>query len=140
MPDIATLGAFAFAGSNGAAIVGEIVIGARERTITVASNALSTTPMQVNAYVSGFTKVTLPVKLAGIESIGETAPNHLQRMLANLRTELEKDLNTLVIAPHGMAATYDFTVYKNDDFERIFTPLTQSRAVMRFDLTLNCLP
>jgi hypothetical protein len=28
----------------------------------------------------------------------------------------------------------------NEDFERAITLLTQSRSVMRFDLTLNCLP
>jgi len=142
MPDYAvvTLGAFAFTGDNGASIVGEIRIGAKPRTIVVASNALAAAPVQVNAFTSGYRPITLPVKLAGIESTGETAPNHLQRMYTNLTTEVEKDANTLVIQPWGMDSAYTYTVHMNEDFERAITLLTQSRAVMRFDLTLNCLP
>jgi hypothetical protein len=137
---IATLGAFAFDGTGGAAIVGDIEIGALPRTIVVAANALSTTPVQVNAYTSDFVKVKLPVKLSGIESQGETAPDHLARMLANLRTEVEKDTNTLTIAPWGMENAYTFAVYKNENFPVVIGTLTQARAVMRFDLTLTCLP
>ena len=142
MPDyaIATLGAFAFDGAGGAAIVGDLEIGALPRTIVVSANALSTTPVQVNAYTSDFMTVKLPVKLAGIESLGETAPNHLARMLANLRTEVEKDTNTLTIAPWGMETAYTYTVAKNENFPVTITALTQSRAVMTFDLTLTCLP
>ena len=136
---IATLGAFVFDGTSGAAIVGDIEIGALPRTIVVSANALSTTPVQVNAFTSDFLTVKLPVKLAGIESLGETAPNHLARMLANLRTEVAKDANTLSIVPWGMETPYAFTVYKNENFPVIISPLTQARAVMRFDLTLTCL-
>lgn len=142
MPEyaIATVGAFAFTGENGASINGEIVVGALPRTITVASNALSAAPVQVSDFISGYRPIRLPVKLAGIESMGETAPNHLQRMLHNLRTEVEKDQNTLVIAPFGMATVYTYTVYKNEDFPIQIAALTQSRSVLVFDLTLNCLP
>ena len=135
---IATLGAFVFDGA-GASIVGEIEIGSLPRTIVVSSNALAPAPVQVNAFTSDFRKIKLPVKLAGIESQGETAKNHLRRLLANLRTEVEKDTNTLVIQPYGMTGSYTYTVYKNEDFPVVMDALTQSRSVMKFDLTLNCL-
>lgn len=138
MADIAVLGAFAFTGSNGAALVGEVVIGPKPREIVTVTNALATEPVQVMAYVSGYVPVTLPVKLSGIESQGETAAEHLVRMLTNLRTEVEKDTNTLVIEPHGWAAV-TYRVFLNDDFPVNIAALTQSRSVLRFDLTLNCL-
>jgi len=137
---VATLGSFAFDGVNGAAIEGVIEVGALPRTINVSANALSAAPVQTNAFVSGFRPVKLPVKLAGIESQGETAHEHLQRMLTNLKTEVEKDQNTLLIEPYGMPVVYTYTVYKNEDFPVTIAALTQSRSVLAFELTLNCLP
>ncbi len=137
---IATLGAFAFDGVGGAAINGTIEIGPKPRTVSVNANALSGGPVQTTDYVSGYLPVTLPAKLSGRETISETAPNHLQRMLANLQTEVEKDTNTLTIAVWGMTSPYVFTVYKNDDFPFYIAALTQSRSVASFSLTLNCLP
>jgi len=137
---VATLGAFAFDGVNGAAIEGVIEIGPLPRTVNVAANALSAAPVQTSAFVSGFRQVKLPVKLAGRETQGETAPEHLQRMLTNLRTEVQKDTNTLLIEPYGMPVVYTYTVYKNEDFPVVIAALTQSRSVLTFDVTLNCLP
>ena len=136
---IVTLGAFAFDGS-GATINGDILIGPLPRTIGVVCNALSAYPQQTTDFVSGYRQIQLPAKLAGRDTIGETAANHLQRMLANLRTEVEKDANTLVIQPWGMDDSYSYTVYKNEGFPVSFTPLSQSRSVLEFSLTLSCLP
>ena len=140
MASIATLGAFVMDGASGASIVGDIIIGPLPRSIVVASNALSTAPVQVNDFTPDYRKIQLPVKLAGIESIGESAYNHLQRMWTNLQTEIEKDTNTLTIEPWGMDTPLVYAVYKNENFESVITTLTQSRAVMRFDVTLTCLP
>jgi len=139
MPSIATLGAFAFDGTSGASIVGEIKIGGTPRTIVVSSNALSTKPVQVNAFTSGYRKIVLPVKLAGIDSQGETAKDHLHRMIVNLRTEVAKDTNTLTIELYGIGTPWSYDVYKNEPFDITLDALTQSRSVMKFDLTLNCL-
>jgi len=140
MADFATLGAFVFNGTSGASIVGEIEIGPRPRTIGLSYNALSATIVETTDVVSGFRQITLPVKLAGQNTQNETAANHLRRMLTNLKTEVEKDHNTLTIAPHGWDAPLVYTVHKNEDFAVPFGPLAQSRAVLTFNLTLNCTP
>ena len=118
-----------------------VVIGARPRSVGVSANALAQYPVETTDYVSGFRPVTIQGwKLAGQETIDESAPEHLERLWHNLETEVAKDRNTLTILIWGFLAPRVYTVYKNDDIEAAIVPLTQSRAVMTFDVTLNCLP
>jgi hypothetical protein len=132
--ELATLGAFTAPCSG-------VIIGPRPREVGISANALAQYPVQTTDYVSGFRPVTIQGwKLAGVETIGESAAEHLERLWANLVTEVAKDSNTLTIAVWGFLTPRVFTVYKNDDIESAIVPLTQSRAVMRFDVTLNCLP
>jgi len=118
-----------------------VVIGARPRSVGVSANALAQYPVETTDYVSGFRPVTIQGwKLAGQETIDESAPEHLERLWHNLETEVAKDRNTLTILIWGFLAPRVYTVYKNDDIEAAIVPLTQSRAVMTFDVTLKCLP
>jgi hypothetical protein len=137
---IATLGAFVFDGVGGASIKGDIVIGPVPRTVQAAANALSSYPVQVLDYFSDFGEITFLAKLAGRETISETAPNHLQRMWHNLGTEVGKDSNTFTIAVWGMDDPYVYSIVKNPGLEKTITLLTQSRSVMEFDVTLKYLP
>jgi hypothetical protein len=137
---IVTLGAFVFDGAGGASVNGDIVIGPVPRTVNVSANALSAEPVQTTDFWSDFGVISFPAKLSGRETIDETAANHLQRMWANLRTEINKDSNTLVIQPLGMDNAYTYRVFKNDRLGAAITALTQSRSVMQFDVSLKYLP
>lgn len=134
MADFATLGAFT-------APCAEVRIGALPRAIGVSANALAQYPVQTTDYVSGFRPVTIVGwKLAGRDTVGETAHEHLERLWANLETEIAKDGNTLTLDIYGFLAPRVYTVFKNDPAEAIITALTQSRAVVVLDVVLNCLP
>ena len=118
-----------------------VVIGARPRSVGVSANALAQYPVETTDYVSGFRPVTIQGwKLAGQETQDESAPEHLERLWHNLETEVAKDRNALTVLIWGFLAPRVYTVYKNNDIEAAIVPLTQSRAVMTFDVTLNCLP
>lgn len=118
-----------------------VVIGARPRSVGISANALAQYPVETTDYVSGFRLVTIQSwKLAGQETTDESAPEHLERLWANLEAEVAKDRNTLTILIWGFRAPRVYTVYKNDGVEAAIVPLTQSRAVMTFNVTLNCLP
>lgn len=136
MPDYAlvTLGAFVAPCSG-------VIIGPRPREVGISANALAQYPAETTDYVSGFRPVTIQGwKLAGVETMDESCFEHLERLWHNLETEVAKDSNTLTIAVWGFLAPRAYTVHKNDDIESAIVPLTQSRAVMKFDVTLNCLP
>jgi hypothetical protein len=137
---IVTYGAFIFDGVSGAAIDGDIVVGAVPRSVTTMANALSREPVQVNDFTSDFGVIQLPVKLSGRDTLHETAPDHLQRMWDNLQTEVDKDANTLTIAVYGTSSSRVYRIFKNDDFEKTITALTQARSVMKLDLVLKYLP
>lgn len=131
---LVTLGAFV-------APCAGIVIGARPRSVGISANALAQYPVETTDYVPGFRPVTIQGwKLAGRETTDESAPEHLERLWANLETEVGKDRNTLSILIWGFKAPRAYTVYKNDGIESSIVPLTQSRSVMTFDVILNCLP
>jgi len=118
-----------------------VVIGACPRSVGVSANALAQYPVETTDYVSGFRPVTIQGwKLAGQETQDESAPEHLERLWHNLETEVAKDRNALTVLIWGFLAPRVYTVYKNNDIEAAIVPLTQSRAVMTFDVTLNCLP
>jgi hypothetical protein len=136
---LVTLGAFVFDGDS-AALVGDLTIGAVPRTVTVAANALSSAPVQVCDYVSDYGEIAFQAKLAGRETVGETAANHLQRMLANLRTEVAKDSNTLTVDVWGMTTPYVYHIHKNADMDTVITTLTQSRSVIELAVKLKYLP
>jgi hypothetical protein len=137
---LVTLGALAFDGASGAAVNGTVVIGAVPRTVGVSSNALSAEPVQTTDSTPDFGVIQFPAKLSGRETTGETAANHLQRMWANLKTEIAKDSNTIVIQPFGMDDAYTYRIFKNDRLAAAITALTQSRNVMTFDVSLKYLP
>jgi len=131
---LVTLGAFV-------APCAGVVIGARPRSVGISANALAQYPVETTDYVPGFRLVTIQSwKLAGQETTDESAPEHLERLWSNLETEVAKDRNTLTILIWGFLASRVYTVYKNDGIESAVAPLTQSRSVMTFNVTLNCLP
>jgi hypothetical protein len=131
---LVTLGAFTAPCSG-------VLIGGLPRELGTASNALAQYPVQTTDYVSGFRIVTIQGwKLAGVDTMDETCHEHLERLWHNLLTEVAKDSNTLTIDVWGFLTPKVYTVYKNEDPESAITPLTQSRAVMKFDVRLNCLP
>ena len=118
-----------------------VIIGARPRSVGISANALAQYPVETTDYVPGFRPVTIQGwKLAGQETTGESAPEHLERLWHNLETEVAKDRNMLSILVWGFRAARVYTVYKNDGIESSIVPLTQSRSVMTFDVTLKCLP
>ena len=137
---VVTLGAFAFDGVGGASVNGDIVVGPVPRTVNVSSNALSLEPVQTTDFWPDFGVISFHAKLSGRETVGETAANHLQRMWANLRTEINKDSNTLVIQPFGMDNALTYRIFKNDRLGWTLTALTQSRSVMEFNVSLKYLP
>jgi len=137
---LVTLGAFAFDGVGGASVNGTVVIGPLPRAVGVSSNALAAEPVQTTDFTPDFGVIQFPAKLSGRETVGETAANHLQRMWANLCTEIAKDSNTIVIQPFGMDLSYTYRIFKNDRLGAALTALTQSRSVMTFDVSLKYLP
>lgn len=142
MPDPAvfTLGAFVFDGDSGASIVGEIVITPPPRTINVAANCLASEPVQTTAFYSDLGTISFTAKLAGIQTQGESAVDHLARMWANLVTELQKDANTGTLRISDVTAPLTYRIRKNDDPAATVSGLTQSRSVMKFDVSLRYLP
>lgn len=84
-----------------------------ERTVTVVANALSAAPMQVNDFVSNFGTIAFTVVLEGQETQGETAADHLARMIANLKTEIAKDSNSLVVRWANATATTTYHIHKS---------------------------
>lgn len=134
----ATLGAFAFDGAS-ASIVSDIVVGAVPHTTILSGNCLAAAPVEVVSYVSGFGTIAFTAKLAGRDTVGESAAEHLARMWANLVTEVEKDSNTFSVYVAGLVLPYAYAIKRNDDFDKIITPLTQSRSVMKFAVALKYL-
>lgn len=126
------LGAFQFASRS-------VTVGAQPRTVKVQTNALATEPIQTIDYVSGYTPITIEGFLRGFDTINETSMAHLIRLKHNLKTEVAKDSNTLVItwAP-GVIETY--RVFKNEDFDIVIPAESRMRRIINFTLTLNCLP
>lgn len=133
MADFITLGAFSFHARS-------VELGALPRTITVCANALSAEPMQVNSFTSGYMPVVIDGFLQGLETIGETAIEHLERLRSNLKTEVGKDTNTLTIDWLGLGDDETYRVFKNEDYALQFMPAVQQSAFVNFTLTLNCLP
>lgn len=132
MAEFVTLGTFAGRAKS-------VVFGARPRTIQTNTNCLAPEPVQTVAYVSDYQPVTVTYILQGIDTIGETAVEHLRRMRANLATEIAKDSNTLSIDwDDGSPETY--RVFMNEEFD--FAPPRTVRvgAYAEVTFTLNCLP
>jgi len=84
-----------------------------ERTVTVVANALSAAPVQVNDFISNYGVISFTVVLEGIATEGETAADHLARMIANLKTEIAKDSNSLVVQWANATATTTYHIYKS---------------------------
>jgi hypothetical protein len=134
MPDhFVTLGAFDFTAQ-------QIELGPLPRSVTVASNALSSEPIQVNAFVSGFMPVAIYGFLEGMDTQDETAVEHLLRLRHNLKTEVAKDSNSLTILWDGVGAPETYRVFKNNDFGLVIPQHVQATCFLEFSLTLNCLP
>ena len=128
-----TLGAFPFHAS-------EVELGARPRTVVVSCNALSAEPVQTVDYVSGFMPVTIRGWLQGLDTLNETAAEHLVRLRANLKTEVGKDSNTLSIVWLGIGTPETYRVFKNEDYALSFAKHVQATHRVDFTLTLSCLP
>lgn len=90
-----------------------LVITPPERTVTVVANALSAAPMQVNDFISNFGVISFTVVLEGIATEGETAADHLARLIGNLKTEIAKDTNTLTIQWANATASTAYHIYKS---------------------------
>ena len=127
-----TLGAFPFYSR-------EIEIGPLPRNITVATNALAVEPVQVNAYIAGYMGVRIDAFLLGVDTQNETAQEHLARQRSNLKTEVAKDTNTLLIDWRG-GSQETYRVFKNEDYALVFATHVQRSHLIDFSLTLNCLP
>ena len=129
-----TLGAFPFRARA-------VEIGAVPRTITVSCNALSLEPVQTVAYVSGFMPIRIDSWLQGLDTLGETAAEHLMRLRANLKTEVGKDHNTLLINWTDVLGDLEtYRVFKNEDYALSLKPHAPATHRVDFTLTLNCLP
>jgi hypothetical protein len=135
---VAQLGAFAWNGDNGASIIGDIVITPLVRTVGVAANALSKRPVQTTDFISDFGTIAFHTRLAGINSLSETAPDHMLRMWANLETEVAKDANTLLVYLSGVTSgPRSYSIAKNGPMDETIAKATQSRSVIEFDVLLN---
>lgn len=127
-----TLGAFVFDAAT-------VTIGARPRTVGVACNAISPYPVQTTDFISGYRPITIGGFLIGKDTMGETAAEHLVRLKANLRTEVAKHANSLVIQWGGVATPETYTVYKNDDVEFTHEAHVDKTHLVEFTVTLNTL-
>lgn len=132
MANLATLGACRF-------VVTSLRIGPRPRAIGMSANALAQYPVETTDYISGYRPIDIGGKLTGIETTGESAADHLQRLWDNLETEVAKDRNTLTL-DFGSTTNRVYTVYKNELVEIVV--LKESKVLHRvaFSLTLKCLP
>lgn len=128
-----TLGAFVFNPSA-------IRVGAKPRTINVATNALAANPIQSTAFTSGFRPITIGGFLKGVDTQGETAEEHLVRLVHNLRTEVAKNTNTLTISWANVTAPETYTVYKNEDVDLDYEAHADLTHMVEYTVTLNCLP
>jgi hypothetical protein len=130
--NLATLGAFPF-------VVTSLRIGARPRAIGMSANALAQYPVETTDYIPGYRPIDIGGKLTGVETTGESAADHLQRLWDNLETEVAKDRNVLTL-DFGASTNRVYTVYKNELVEIVV--LKESKVLHRvtFSLTLKCLP
>jgi hypothetical protein len=128
-----TLGAFPFQSRS-------VVVGAKPRTIGVGVNPLCSLPVETFDYISGFRPIKIVGFLLGVDTQDETAVAHLYRQRTNLKTEVEKHRNTLVIDWFGLGTLEEYTVYKNEDFDLELPSHVQYSHFVEFELTLNCLP
>lgn len=127
-----TLGAFPFYSRS-------VEVGPLPRALNVVTNALAVEPVIVNAYTSGFMAVRIDGFLLGRETQGETAQAHLIRQRANLKAEVGKDTNTLVVDWRG-GGSDTYRVFQNEDFGLVYEVHVQRSNLVEFSLTLNCLP
>lgn len=132
MANLATVGAFRF-------VVTSLRIGPRPRAIGMSANALAQYPVETTDYISGYRPIDIGGKLTGIETTGESAADHLQRLWANLETEVAKDRNTLIL-DFGGTWSRVYTVYKNELVEIVVPASWQALHRVLFTLTLQCLP
>ena len=141
MPEVKTVawGSFPFTDDGGAAIVGDITVKDPVRTVGVAANALSKNPVQTVDFISDFGTISFRVRLGGIDTSGETAPRHLERMWSNLRTLAAKKSSTFTITIRGWSAPRSYGVVKSDSIDTIITVLTQTRSVIEADVVLKYL-
>jgi hypothetical protein len=132
---LCTLGAFSFRSTR-------LRIGRRQRSVGLSANALAPFPVQTTDYISGYRQIDIDGYLRGIETVGESRQDHLQRLWDNLETECLKDINTLIIDFVGTTTPRTYTVHKNDDGLPEFDVLLPSQMLsyVTFSLTLNCLP
>jgi hypothetical protein len=130
---VVTLGAFTFEASS-------LVIRAMPRTVGVSANALAPYPMQTVDFISGYRPITISGFLRGLDTMGETAAEHLVRLKSNLRIEVAKDANILTVTWAGVATPDAWAVYKNDDVEFVHEAHIDKTHMVEFSVTLNCLP
>jgi len=126
-----TLGAFPFKATG-------ITIGGQQRTINTNANALSRRPVQTSDYISAFLVIAIEGYLQGVDTQSETAVDHLLRLRHNLKTEVRKDSNLLVIDWLGEGSLETYNVLKNDDFALTLGWTVQEIHRIDFAVTLNC--
>lgn len=132
MANLATVGAFTF-------VVTSLRIGPRPRAIGMSANALAEYPVETTDYISGYRPIDISGRLAGIETQDESAADHLQRLWANLETEVAKDRNVLTL-DFGSTTNRVYTVYKNELVEIVVPKEAKVLHRVNFTLTLKCLP
>ena len=132
MANLATVGAFTF-------VVTWLRIGARPRAIGMSANVLAEYPVETTDYTPGYRPIDIGGKLKGIETIGESAADHLQRLWDNLETEVAKDRNTLTL-DFGATTNRVYTVYRNEGVEIVVLKASKVLHRVDFTLTLKCLP
>ena len=118
----------------------EVDVGPLPREYGVQTNALAAAPVQTTDYISGYQQVTVQVLLQGIDTISETAAEHLRRLRSNLKAEVGRTSNTLSIDYGDGLAPDEFSVYLNDDFTYVLAPHQSQSHLAACTIILNCLP
>lgn len=132
MANLATVGAFTF-------VVTSLRIGPRPRAIGMSANALAQYPVETTDYIPSYRPIDIGGKLQGVETMSESAADHLQRLWDNLETEVAKDRNTLTL-DFGSTVNRVYTVYRNELVEITVSKASKVLHRVDFALTLKCLP
>lgn len=89
------------------------------RSVNVVSNALSSAPLQVTDYISDFGQVAGRIRLKGIDTLSESAADHLERQMHNLEAVIASDSSLFSVHMSGASTTRTVQVYKSDPPVRV---------------------
>ena len=109
------------------------------RSVQTLANALSKEPVQGPDYLSDYGLVKMRVRLKGVDTLGETAGDHLERQFANLCAVVASDTNTFTVIPGGASTGKTVRVFKSDPPVRSEDWLSDRRHIRFVDLTLRYL-